>query len=139
MKTIKLFFYSAVFALVVYAGTLLLSDVLNLYKKDELKNSPSALILLEKKAQEGNMNASFLLATAYRNGKAGKVDLKKAKYWYEISAKAGDKDAMLMLGWLYYQDSNSVAVNFKKARYWFKQAALEGVDEAVEMLELLRE
>ena len=104
-----------------------------MYQNDTLRDNPSSLKFLESKAEKGNADAAFLLATAYRNGKAGTINNEKAYYWYRKSAKMGDSDAMLMLGWLYYKESS----NTKKARYWFRQAASKGVEEAVEMLELL--
>jgi len=138
MKTIKIFLYISIFGVIVFAAQLLLDDVLKMYQNNELKNSHEALKLLEDEAKNNNTNAAFLLATAYRNGKAGVIDINRAIYWYKISAKSGDSDAMLMLGWLYYKEPKNLNINLKKARYWFKKAASNGVDEAIEMLELLR-
>jgi len=138
MKTIKLFLYMSILTLVLFGAESLLSEVLKMYQKNELKNNYSALELLKDEAQNGNTNAAFLLATAYKNGKAGVVDINRAIYWYKVSSENGDADAMLMLGWLYYKEPKNLAINLKKARYWFKKAASHGVDEAVEMLELLR-
>ena len=138
MKVIKLFLYTTIFTVILFGAQLLLSEVLKMYQNNELKNNISALKLLKDEAKKGNTNAAFLLATAYRNGKAGVVNLDKAIYWYKISANKGDGDSMLMLGWLYYKEPKALDVNLKKARYWFKKAASKGVDEAVEMLELLR-
>lgn len=138
MKIIKLLFYTAIFSIMLFGSQLILSEVLKMYQNNELKNNQSALELLEKQAIAGNINAAFLLATAYRNGKAGVIDLNKAMYWYEVSADSGDGDAMLMLGWLYYKAPKALDVNIKKAKYWFNKAASKGVDEAIEMLEILR-
>jgi len=138
MKIIKIFLYITILSIVLFAAQLLLDDVLKMYQANSLKNNHKALKLLEDEAKSGNTNASFLLATAYKNGKAGVINIKMAKHWYRISAKRGDEDAMLMLGWLYYKDSKNLNSNLKKARYWFKKAASNGVDEAIEMLELLR-
>lgn len=138
MKTIKILLYTFIFSIALYGAQLLLSEVLQMYKNDELKNNTQAIKLLKSEALVGNENAIFLLATAYKNGKAGEIDIKKAMHWYRVAAKNGDTDAMLMLGWLYYKDSNNLNVNLKKARYWFREASLSGVEEGVEMLELLR-
>jgi len=129
MKNIKLFLVVAVTLLAVGS---VLNEALLMYQNDTLRNNPSILESLEEEAKQGTPNAAFLLATAYRNGKTGVVDIDKSFYWYQKSAKMGDSDAMLMLGWLYYKKTN-----IKKARYWFTQAASNGIDEAVEMLELL--
>jgi len=138
MKTIRFFLYTAIFSVVLLGSQLLLSEVLKMYQKDQLKNNLSALEVLKDEANKGNTNAAFLLATAYKNGKAGVVDINKAIYWYKVASDNGDADAMLMLGWLYYKQADNLRVNLKKARYWFKKAASHGVDEAVEMLEMLR-
>jgi uncharacterized protein len=128
--------------LIVYTvlmAQLLLEDVLQMYRNDTLRSNPQALILLQDEATSGNANAMFLLATAYRNGKAGDIDMPKAYYWYKKSASKGDADAMLILGWLYYKQNTNIEANTQKARYWFKQAAMSGVEEAVEMLNILGE
>lgn len=138
MKTIKYFLYIALLSVVLLGAELLLSEVLMMYQKDELKNNLSALEILKNEANKGSTNAAFLLASAYKNGKAGVVDLNKAIYWYKVASENGDADAMLMLGWLYYKQEDNLRVNLKKARYWFQKAASHGVDEAVEMLEMLR-
>ncbi len=138
MKTIKLLIYIFSFSIALYGAQLLLSEVLQMYKKDELKNNTQAIELLKSEALAGNEDATFLLATAYKNGKTGEVNIKKAMHWYRVAAKNGDTDAMLMLGWLYYKEPKNLNVNLKKARYWFKKASLQGVEEGVEMLELLR-
>jgi len=139
MKAIKYILYTVIFSAVLFAAQLLLEDVLQMYKDNELKDNNKALELLESEAKRGNINASFLLATAYRNGKAGSINIEKSIYWYKIAAKNNDADAMLMIGWLYYKNPRHLNSNLKKARYWFKMAASRGVDEAVEMLELLRQ
>lgn len=138
MKIIKLFIYTLTLSVVLLGAQSLLSDVLKMYQDNKLKNSSSALELLREEAKSGNTNAAFLLASAYKNGKAGVVDINRAIYWYKVSSENGDADSMLMLGWLYYKKQNNLQVNLKKARYWFRKAASHGVDEAVEMLEILR-
>jgi len=138
MKVIKVLLYISVFSVILFAAQLLLNDVLRMYQNNELKSNLEALKLLETEAKNNNTNAAFLLATAYKNGKAGFIDINRAIYWYKVSAKSGDADAMLMLGWLYYKDKKNLNLNLRKARYWFKKAASNGVDEAIEMLELLR-
>jgi len=137
MKVIRRLLYISAFSVILFAAQLFLDDVLKMYQNNELKSNHEALKLLEDEAKNNNTNAAFLLATAYKNGKAGFVDINRAIYWYKVSAESGDADSMLMLGWLYYKEPKNLSVNLKKARYWFKKAALNGVDEAIEMLELL--
>lgn len=133
MKAIKLL----LIATLLYAAQYILGEVLQMYRDDTLKTDPSAIAFLREQADLGDADAAFLLATAYRNGKTGQIDLNKARRWYRHAAYLGDADAMLMLGWLYYKEPKNLPSNLKKARYWFRKAAEEGVDEAVEMLSLL--
>ncbi len=137
MKTIKLFFYTTIIVTALIAAQNILKEVLLMYQNNTLKENVSAVAFLESQAIQGDVNASFLLAIAYSNGKAGRIDIVKAMHWYKVSAKHGDADAMLMLGWLYYNESKNLELNLKKARYWFRLAASNGVEEAVEMLRLL--
>ncbi len=137
MKTIKLLIYTGVLTVALIAAQHLLKEVLLLYQNDHLRGNADALALLQREALQGNQNASFLLATAYHNGKAGEININKALYWYRVSAYNGDADAMLMLGWIYYKQPRNLEVNLRKARYWFKRSASKGVEEAVEMLDIL--
>ena len=139
MPIFKSFLHVVLLSVVLYASSLMLDEVLKRYKNNRLKGDNEAIILLEKEANSGNTNAAFLLASAYKNGKFGHVDIDKAITWYKVAASYGDGDAMLMLGWLYYAQSEHIDANIHKARYWFKQAALKGVDEAIEMLEMMRQ
>jgi len=139
MRAIKYLLGSLLIAATLYGVGNLLKAVLLMYQNDTLRDNPASLVYLESQAKEGDVNAAYLLASAYYNGKAGSVDIQKAFYWYKKSADLGDSDAMLMLGWLYYKDPRNIEANTKKARYWFRMAASKGVDEAAEMLELLNQ
>ena len=135
----KAFKYLLLTFLVLSAIDSGLEYALQLYKNDTLQNDKGAIKTLIKQANSGDVDAKFLLACAYKNGKLGKINLEKSFYWYKEAAISGDADAMLMLGWFYYKGSQHLAVNMKKAKYWFNKAALRGVDEAIEMLALLNE
>lgn len=137
MKTIKRLICLSLFMLTLMAAQTILHEALQLYKTNTLHRSPEAVEALQREAEAGNADAAFLLATAYKNGKAGPPDEAKAFFWYRKAAELGDADAMLMLGWLYYKHGGKSAVDLTKARYWFKKSAELGIDEAVEMLELL--
>lgn len=117
---------------------LIIEQALKYYQNNTLSQEESIINDLKTLASSGDNSAAFLLATAYKNGKLGVVNFEKAFYWYKEAAQRGDKDSMLMLGWIYYKGSESISIDSKKAKHWFSKAANEGVDEAVEMLELLR-
>jgi len=138
MKAIKYTLYTFLISISLYALDGVLKYALELYHNNQLKNNVEVVNRLVEEAKSGDTSAAFLLASAYKNGKLGKKDLKKSYYWYKEAAMQGDADAMLMLGWLYYKGSEDIAIDMQKAKYWFHKAAAKGVDEAVEMLALLQ-
>lgn len=121
------------------ASGLLLEEALKMYRDDTLRSHPEAINALKDSARQGNTDAAFLLATAYKEGKTGMKDPRSAVAWYTRAAKLGDADAMLMLGWLYYKGDAANGPDVNTAKMWFEKAAAKGVDEAVEMLEVLNE
>jgi TPR repeat protein len=120
----------------VFAAGALLQEALRMYQDDTLIEHPKAIAALKDYAKD-NADAAFLLATSYKDGKLGEINLKEAYNWYIKAAKMGDADAMLMLGWLHYSGKVFGSSNLKKAKEWFSKAADKGVDEAIEMLEIL--
>jgi len=125
-----------VLSITLIASSLILQKVLQMYQDNTLNQHPQAVKSLINEADK-NADAAFLLATSYKDGKIGEANLKKAYEWYIRAAKMGDADAMLMLGWLYYNGELFGSSNIKKAKYWFSKAAGKGLDEAVEMLDIL--
>ncbi len=136
MNFFKNIFLITIFTISLFAASMLLEQVLQMYKNNTLKDNPQALKALIKSAKD-NADISFLLATSYKDGKAGIINYSEAAKWYLNAAKLGDSDAMLMLGWIYYEGRLSKGIDIKKAKYWFLKAADMGVDEAIEMLYLL--
>ena len=135
-------FFSRIIALslvtfTLFAAGLLLQEALRMYQNDTLKNHPEAVKSLIKAANGDNVDAAFLLATSYKEGKIGAVALDKAYKWYLKAARLGDGDAMLMLGWLHYKGELFGKSDVKKAKEWFKKAARHGIEEAAQMLEIL--
>lgn len=138
MKAFRYILYTLLVAVSLYALENILTYALELYQKNELQGNKELVNKLKIQAKSGDTSAAFLLASAYKNGKLGRVNLEKSYYWYKEAARNGDADAMLMLGWLYYKGGENISVDTQKAKYWFTQAASRGVDEAVEMLALLK-
>lgn len=121
----------------LFATSLLIQTVLKMYQDDTLKNHPEIIEKLTKSAKSDNIDASFILATSYKDGKVGVVDYPNAIRWYKKAASLGDSDAMLMLGWIYYEGKSTLGTDINEAKYWFSQAASMGVDEAIEMIQIL--
>ncbi len=137
MKIFKPIAYFLIAVITLVATQSALESALKLYQNNTIHKNQEAIQILKKEADNGDNSAAFLLATAYKNGKMGKVDLDVAFYWYHKAASRGDPDAMLMLGWLYYKGTPKLHVNTQLSKHWFKKAASKGVEEAAEMLELL--
>lgn len=138
MKLINRASYIIIIAMSLIALESALEYALTLYQNNTLHENAKAVETLKKEALGGDNSAAFLLASAYKNGKIGEIDLDEAYIWYLIAANRDDPDAMLMLGWLYYKGTQKLHVNVEQAKYWFEKAAAKGVEEAVEMLELLK-
>lgn len=138
MRSFKSFVItSASVATLLYGGAFLLDDVLKMYKNNTLEKNPTAIESLIVEAKNGNVDAMYLLATTYKNGKLGFTDLAKAKQWYKKAADLGDGDAMLMLGWIHYKQGDLNSQSIYRAKFWFKKAASLGIDEAIEMLSIM--
>lgn len=133
----KVFKIILLFTFSLFALSSIVQEALKYYQNNNLEHHPRAVKALVKEAENGNHDAAFLLATAYKNAKLGSEDLDKAYHFYELSAKSGDADAMLMLGWLEYKGTPEYGIRLSKAKYWFKEASKLGVVEASEMLELI--
>ncbi len=72
---------------------------------------------LINKAEQGDMEAQFELATAYANGERVKQSDEKAAYWYEKSANQGYGIAQLMLASI-YNSGTGVKKDPHKALEW---------------------
>ncbi len=138
MKFIKPLAYSLLITITLIAVESALEYALKLYENNTLSRHDDAIETLKKEALAGDNSIAFLLASAYKNGKLGDINLDEAFFWYRTAALRGDPDAMLMLGWIYYKGTSTVAVDIDKSKMWFSKAAAKGLDEATEMLELLQ-
>jgi hypothetical protein len=69
-------------------------------------------------ANKGNVDAFFLLGSAYDNGLGVNKDYRKAFDWYRKGANAGSSLAMCNLA-VMYTNGLGVAVDYKKAIVWF--------------------
>ncbi len=137
MNFFKKIFFITTITLSLFAAGMMLQKALQMYQNNTLKDHPEAIQALIDSANSDNSDAAFLLATSYKEGKAGQVDPKKAFHWYSKAAALGDGDAMLMLGWLYYEGRLNGSSDIAKAKLWFSKVAALGIDEAKEMLHLL--
>jgi len=78
-----------------------------------------------KAAGDENLDAQKWLAFLYTKGKGVPQDYKKAFYWREKAAKAGDLNSQYHLG-RFFQLGNGVEMDLSKAKYWYEKAAKKG-------------
>jgi len=88
------------------------------------------LLSLQKKAEQGDVNAQCELGYAYFSGEEGiPQDYTEAAKWYGKAAEQGDTDAMLGLGNM-YSHGRGVSQDYTKAVEWFRKAAEQGDADA---------
>jgi uncharacterized protein len=81
----------------------------------------------ERAAKHGHGDAQFALATMYEHGRGVLQDFSKAARLYQASAKAGNKQAHVMLGELYARMEKVVL-----AHKWFNLGAADNRSGAAE-------
>ncbi len=64
----------------------------------------------------------------YKRDKIDK-DISKAIYWYEKSAKQGQKEAQFNLALMYYK-GDRIDKDISKAIYWYEKSAEQGNSDA---------
>ncbi len=95
-------------------------------KKYPLEHNVAILIeeILLDEIKENNHNAMCDLGSLYYTGRIGVQDYKKAVYYYEMSAKYGNRQATENLGYCYYYGRLG-EVDYKKAYHYFVKGALD--------------
>jgi TPR repeat protein len=108
----------ALVAILLYATAA--PAVNDLDEKDRKGRFSIAVPDLFKKAEAGDAEAQFLLATAYATGDGAPKNPERAEKWYRISAGQGHADAQNGLGSFYQAQKK-----FVEARPWFEKAAAQ--------------
>jgi TPR repeat protein len=88
-------------------------------KTTEAENPLKEVIEL---AEQGNMNAQFILANYYQLDSEENDGFKKAAIWYRKAAKQGLSAAQATMG-IYNSNGYGVPQNYKKAIEWYTKAA----------------
>lgn len=102
-------------------------NVMESDKKSPLEPNVAKLIeeILLDEIKENNHNAMCDLGSLYYNGRLNGVkDYKKAVYYYEMSAKLGNRQATENLGYCYYHGRLGEP-DYKKAYHYFVKGALD--------------
>lgn len=81
-------------------------------------------------AQQGDVEALFLMGEIYYNGWGCKRSVSDAAFWYERAAEKGDSSLMNIVAIKYEVDLK----NSEKAFYWYKKAAENGHVSAMNLV-----
>ena len=96
----------------------------------------SDILILQKKAKQGDADAQYELGRMYGKGEGVEQDYTKAAEWFEKAAEQGHAEAQYNLGGLYFKGWG-VAQDYTKAAEWFRKAAEQGHTQAKDALEQL--
>lgn len=102
----------------------------NKYNQNEIANhliihSKSGNELLEKMANEGDIDSQYNLGTLYFKNN----DFLMAKYWFEKAAESDEKESQYQLGNMYFQGIG-FKKDIKKALFWYLKAAISNHPKA---------
>jgi TPR repeat protein len=81
-------------------------------------DTPAAMAIWRKWAEQGNADAAYNLALIHQHADGVAYDAAAALRWYRVAAERGDKSAQIRLG-LMYQNGEGVAVDAAQAHQWF--------------------
>lgn len=81
-------------------------------------DTPTAVGIWKKWAQQGNVDAAYNLAVIHQHADGVAYDAGEALRWYREAAERGDKVSQFQLG-LMYQNGEGVPADQAKAHEWF--------------------
>lgn len=80
--------------------------------------TPAALAIWMRWAEQGNVDAAYNLAVVHQYGDGVAVDYGKAMQWYRFAAERGDRVSQYMVGQMYLE-GQGVPVDQVEAHRWF--------------------
>lgn len=86
---------------------------------------PTALIGFRLLAEQGNVDAQYVLGEMYANGRGTQQDYREAAHWYRKASEQGDADAQFNLG-VSYGNGLGVPKDEREAVNWYRKAAEQG-------------
>lgn len=81
-------------------------------------DTPAAVSIWKKWAQQGDVDAAYNLALIHQHADGVRYDPVEAARWYRQAAEQGDKVSQIQLG-LMYQNGEGVPADQAKAHEWF--------------------
>lgn len=97
---------------------------------DTMLDLKQASYWLQQAAEQGEVEAQYMLGNMYADGRGVIQDHMQAAKWLKRAANAGHLDAMYRLGMMYVA-GNGVTKDFTEAYVWFNLAAAEGNQTAM--------
>ncbi|MBN2562282.1 MAG: tetratricopeptide repeat protein [Phycisphaerae bacterium] len=91
---------------------------------------------LINKAEQGDMQAQYDLASTYYFGVRVATNYEAALKWFRMAAEGGLSRAQYRLGYMYYK-GQGVDTNLEEAVKWFKKAATQGDAKAASLAAML--
>jgi TPR repeat protein len=88
-----------------------------------------ALVLYEKFALQGDVDAQSQMGYMYSRGKGVTVNESEANRWYRMAAENGDRYSQLEVGLNYYE-GKIIPQNFVFAHMWLNLSAAQGFEFA---------
>lgn len=93
-------------------------------------NTKEALGMFEHLAENGSLNAAFILGVIYQNGFSvpRKDHVVKAIKWFRFAAERGHSEAQNKMGAFYYSGNwwGNVKQDLKKSAEWYRLSAEQG-------------
>lgn len=93
-------------------------DLLRAAKLHKRGETPAAMEIWRKWAQQGNVDAAYNLAVIHQHADGVAYDAAAALRWYRQAAERGDKASQFQLG-LMYLNGEGVQADEAKAHEWF--------------------
>lgn len=106
------------------------SDVERCEKAYKAKDYATASPACKKAAEQGSLDAQFLLGGMYYYGQGLKRDYAETTAWFRKAAEQGNAVAQYYLGHIYSEGQEGVPKNYSEAVKWYRKAAEQGNADA---------
>ena len=100
----------------------------NLPANQSLGDDPSVTVEpppLQHRAEQGDVEAQYLLGLKYEHGEGVPQDYVEARKWFLKAAEQGNAEAQSILG-IFYMNGEGGPQDYVEARRWFLKAAEQG-------------
>lgn len=102
------------------------TDVERCEKAYKAKDYATASPACKKAAEQGSLDAQFLLGGMYYYGQGLKRDYAEAAAWFRKAAEQGNAVAQYYLGHIYSEGQEGVPKNYAEAVKWYRKSGEQG-------------